>query len=97
MPCALHVLDEAQIGHDRDHSGVAVQTVFFLHGHCQQGNDLVAVHLLTLFVAAKAAVGVAVKCNAAVKAAFHHGLFQIFQMGAAHTLVDVLAVRLQRR
>ena len=89
----LHVLDEAQIGHDRDHSGVTVQTAFFLHGHRQQGNDLVAVHLLTLFVAAKAAVGVAVKCNAAVKAAFHHGLFQIFQMGTAHTLVDVLAIR----
>ncbi len=50
----------------------------------EQGNDLVAVHLVTLFVAAKAAVGITVKGNAAVKAAFHHGLFQIFQMGAAH-------------
>ena len=90
----LHIFDEAQIGHDRNHGGVAVQTAFFLHGHRQQGNDLVAVHLLTLFVAAKAAVSIAVKGNAAVKAAFHHGLFQIFQMGTAHALVDVLAVRL---
>lgn len=48
---------------------------------------------MTLFVAAKAAVGITVKGNAAVKAAFHHGLFQIFQMGAAHAPVDVLAVR----
>ncbi len=42
---------------------------------------------------AKAAVGIAVKGNAAVKAAFHDGLFQPVQVGAAHAPVDVLAVR----
>ena len=88
----LHILDEAEVGHDRNDSGVAVQTALVLHRHRQQGDDLVAVKLLPLLVAGEAAVGVAVKGDAAVKAALDDSLFQIVQMGAAHTGVDVLAV-----
>ena len=49
---------------------------------------------MTLFVAAKAAVGITVKGNATVEAALYNSLFQIVEVGAAHALVDVLAVRL---
>ena len=90
---ALHILDEAQIGHDRHHSGIAIQTALFFHAHGQQGNDLVAVDLMAQLIAGQAAVRVAVKGNAAVKAALHNCLFQIVQMGAAHVLVDVGTVR----
>ena len=90
----LHKLDEAQIGHDGDNGGVAVQTAFLLHGQRQQRDDLVAVDLLPLFVAGKAAVGVAVKGDAAVEAACNNGLFEVVEVGAADALVDVLPVRL---
>ena len=93
-PLGLHKLDEAQVGHDGDDRSIAVQTTLFLHVHGQQGDDLVAVDLLTLLVAGEAAVRVAVKGDAAVKAALDDSLFQIVQMGAAHTGVDVLSVRL---
>ena len=91
---ALHVLDEAQVGHHGDHGGVAFQTALFLHAHGQQSNDLVTVHLLALLVAGKAAVRVAVKGDAAVEAARDDRLFEVIEVGAAHALVDVLTIRL---
>src|SRR5699024_11617881 len=65
----------------------------FLHHHGQQGDDLVAVDLPAQLVAGQAPVGVPVKGDAAVVAAGHHFFLDLFQVGAAHPVVDVFAVR----
>ena len=88
----LHILHKAQVGHNRHHGGISVQAAAVFHILGNQRNDLVAVDLCALFIAGQAAVCIAVKGNAAVKAAFHDLLFQPVQVGGAAAIVDGNAV-----
>ncbi len=88
---ALHRQLEAEVGHHGGHRGVAAQGAGLLHGDGEDGDDLVAVHLVAVGVGGQAAVGVAVQGDAEVGLVLLHRGAQPVQVGGADAVVDVEA------
>ena len=86
---------EADVAHHSSYDRILLQAAFFFQLQRAEQHDLVAVHILPLFIDGQTAVGVAVIGNADIGAAAQHRFLQIFQMGGAAVVIDIHAVRLR--
>ena len=93
---AAHFLQgfmETDITHDRTDDGILFESAFGLQFHGTKEHDLIAVHILALFVDSQAAVGVPVISNADIGTVFQDRFFQTVEVGRTTVFIDVDAVR----
>ena len=91
----LHRQAQAQVRHDGHDQGVVRQRPLLLHAQRQDAHDLVAVDLAAQRVNRQAAVRVAIEGDAQIRLVLDDGLAEVLDVGGAHPVVDVVAVRLR--
>ncbi len=91
-PVLAHRDMQTEVAHHRRDEGVVGEVTALLHGHREDGHDLVTVDVVSLGIHREAPVGVAVVSDADVGAQTHDGLGEVVEVGRADTVVDVPAV-----
>ena len=84
---------EADVAHHRYDRGVVGKSALLLHPLGKDGDELISIHQLAVFIHSKASVGIPVKGNAYIIAIFLDILAQRCDVGGTAVFVDVDAVR----
>ena len=84
--------EKTEIGHDSYNSGIFGKGAFLFHVVGKNGNHLVTVYHVAVFIHRQTAVGISVKRNAELTFVDFYEFGQRFNMGRATVLIDVCAV-----
>ena len=87
-------LVEAHVAHDGDNCRVAIELTALFHILGADGDYLIAVNDIAVFIDCKESVGVAVECEACHKSVLNDIFLKILEVSRAAVVIDIDAVRL---